>query len=185
MTKKISADAAVQAEDGTGVVAKKETPKQSWHERNPEKSKAYQKAWRDKNKQKMADYQKAWRDKNKQKLADKQKAWRAAMKEADPEAFAIWKANSEMVYKYGRSIEDYERKLAEQGGKCAICPRTPEEQGRRLSWDHDHACCPGYRTCGKCVRALLCSRCNIKISWLENGDYAPHEQYLRRWKAIT
>ncbi|MHB8490621.1 MAG: endonuclease domain-containing protein [Solirubrobacteraceae bacterium] len=55
--------------------------------------------------------------------------------------------------------------MAAQQGVCAICkqPETATHQTgwvRRLSVDHDHACCPGNRSCGNCVRGLLCSRCN-------------------------
>jgi hypothetical protein len=33
--------------------------------------------------------------------------------------------------------------------------------------DHDHACCSGDRSCGKCARGLLCSRCNFVLGWVE------------------
>lgn len=62
--------------------------------------------------------------------------------------------------------EQYDDMVQAQGGVCAACgqperkihPRTGEVQP--LSIDHDHACCPGATSCGKCVRSLLCDTCN-------------------------
>jgi hypothetical protein len=34
----------------------------------------------------------------------------------------------------------------------------------RACVDHDHACCPGAKSCGKCVRSLLCASCNKGIA---------------------
>lgn len=55
--------------------------------------------------------------------------------------------------------EGYGNLLDAQGGTCALCSFVPEE-GRFLCVDHDHSCCPGKRTCGKCVRGLLCHNHN-------------------------
>lgn len=49
-----------------------------------------------------------------------------------------------------------------QGGKCYICQRATGAR-KRLSVDHDHACCSGPASCGKCVRGLLCTTDN---KWL-------------------
>lgn len=38
---------------------------------------------------------------------------------------------------------------------CYICDRN-----RGNCVDHDHACCPGKVSCGKCVRGLICNPCN-------------------------
>jgi hypothetical protein len=55
---------------------------------------------------------------------------------------------------------------ARQGGKCPGCdtPKALEEVGV----DHDHSCCPGKRSCGNCVRLLLCTLCNSALARL--GD---------------
>jgi hypothetical protein len=62
--------------------------------------------------------------------------------------------------------------LAAQDYACGIC-REPFEVGARICIDHDHACCPvppgaSYsRSCGKCVRGLLCVKCNTWLGWME------------------
>lgn len=63
---------------------------------------------------------------------------------------------------YGMTPEQYEQRVAEQAGGCAICGGS-NASGRRLHVDHDHTCCPGLGSCGKCIRGLLCSRCNTGI----------------------
>jgi hypothetical protein len=61
--------------------------------------------------------------------------------------------------KYGVTPQEYEDKLSEQNGVCAICARP---NGKiRLAVDHDHKT-------GK-VRGLLCNRCNIVLGLLNDG----------------
>ena len=62
--------------------------------------------------------------------------------------------------------------LAQQGGTCAICER---EFGSQICVDHDHACCPGIKSCGFCVRGLLCHYCNKGL-----GHFSDDPAYLRR-----
>jgi hypothetical protein len=70
--------------------------------------------------------------------------------------------------KYGITSAQYDELLAAQGGKCSICRRFPPE-GTMLHVDHDHACCPNYqKTCGNCIRALLCGNCNWAIGLFED-----------------
>jgi hypothetical protein len=69
--------------------------------------------------------------------------------------------------KYGVTPEWYEAKLAEQGGHCALCPQTVVAGRKFLFIDHDHRCCDGQKTCGSCVRGILCYRCNTFLGQLE------------------
>jgi len=64
---------------------------------------------------------------------------------------------------YGITPEEFEALLESQRRRCAVCCAT--EPGGQGAWhvDHDHSCCAGKRACGKCVRGLLCSRCNPMI----------------------
>ena len=75
------------------------------------------------------------------------------MPESDRFAEAAKKRKARETYlrrKYGVGLDWYEKKLEEQGGRCAIClcrPRT-----RVLAVDHDHFT--------GALRGLLCGRCN-------------------------
>jgi hypothetical protein len=60
-----------------------------------------------------------------------------------------------LKHKFGLTEEQYFELLAEQGGGCAICGRTPEELGKTLPVDHCHT--NGH------VRGILCSPCNTGI----------------------
>jgi hypothetical protein len=85
-----------------------------------------------------------------------------------------------LITKYGLTMEDYGAILEAQGKACAICKRPPKE-GRRLAVDHDHACCPGEVSCGKCVRGLLCTTCNVWLGFYENKEWiALADRYLDR-----
>lgn len=70
--------------------------------------------------------------------------------------------------KYTISEERYRRMLEEQAGLCAICKSPPTD--RALAIDHDHRCCPDKnRTCGRCIRALLCNNCNMAIGLMRDS----------------
>jgi hypothetical protein len=81
-------------------------------------------------------------------------------------SYELGSANN--IHRKGISVEEYEELEKKQNGLCKIC-NSPEQKNKRLSIDHDHKCCPGYDTCGKCNRGLLCSRCN-KVLGQVNDD---------------
>ena len=78
--------------------------------------------------------------------------------------------------RFNLTIEKYNDMLNKQGGACAICKNYEIEKTKnRLSIDHDHNCCPGRNSCGKCIRGLLCSNCNIGL-----GRFKDNRELLRR-----
>ena len=69
----------------------------------------------------------------------------------------------DMLQKLGVTPEKYDELFEKQGGKCAICKNEPLGRRQRFSIDHDHSCCTGRKSCGKCIRGLLCNKCNLGI----------------------
>ena len=87
---------------------------------------------------------------------------------------------------YGITQDDFDRMLAGQGGRCAICGTT--EPGTRGTWrvDHDHGT-------GQ-VRGLLCDRCNLGIGYMQDDPeilmaaaryLMKHQQEEERRRAVT
>lgn len=58
--------------------------------------------------------------------------------------------------RYGITVGKYEDMLSTQEGKCLICKNIMD----KVCIDHDHSCCFGSKSCGKCIRGLLCDLCN-------------------------
>lgn len=80
--------------------------------------------------------------------------------------------------RFGLSLADYEKKLKEQGGVCAICEqpepgRNRDGSSRRLQLDHDHSS-------GR-VRDLLCSGCNGGLAGFDDDPWRMVEaiRYLK------
>ena len=75
---------------------------------------------------------------------------------------------------YNITSEEYDRLLLTQNGLCKICRRAERLIDTRtgeimsLAVDHDHSCCPGTKTCGQCIRGLLCSSCNTALGLLDD-----------------
>ena len=68
-----------------------------------------------------------------------------------------------LKYVYNMEISEYETRAA---NGCELCGDKPE---RSLHVDHDHKCCNGPRSCGECVRGIVCNKCNKAIDKYETG----------------
>jgi hypothetical protein len=114
-----------------------------------------------------AKYNKAYRKKNKKKIATYMKKW--------------WSENPHLVRKSNLSRwsitpEQYDEMAKKQNHRCLICNRHQSELTRALAVDHDHSCCPGVKkSCGKCIRGLLCPYCNLAI-----GNMKESSELLRK-----
>lgn len=75
---------------------------------------------------------------------------------------------------FGIGLSEYNSILKLQNGKCAICKKTEEQNGKMLAVDHCHIT-------GK-NRDLLCSSCNICIGFIEknNLDFQTIINYLKK-----
>lgn len=80
---------------------------------------------------------------------------------SDPEARKAIYRKSHLKKFYGLTVEQYEE-LSKNG--CGVCGTMDD-----LCVDHDHNCCAGRKSCGACVRGVLCGRHN-KAEGLLNGD---------------
>lgn len=71
--------------------------------------------------------------------------------------------NHNLKIAYGVTAEEFDQKLAEQGGRCAICGTTDTSRSRhgRFTVDHDHA--------SGDVRGILCGPCNMAIGLLQDN----------------
>jgi len=81
--------------------------------------------------------------------------------------------------KYGITPEWFDEKLAEQGGRCAICGGSPSKGDKHLAVDHNHS--KGFGP--EAVRGLLCHHCNTALERFESDpDWASRATaYLLRY----
>ena len=67
---------------------------------------------------------------------------------------------------YGLTRDAFDKLFEQQGGGCAICGT---QNAPRWAIDHDHSCCQGAKTCGSCVRGILCYPCNQALGLLKDS----------------
>ena len=90
----------------------------------------------------------------------KERAKSKAFRTKYPERVKTSIVNATLKAKYGISLADYNRRLADQGEVCAIC-KCPCITGHRLSVDHNHET-------GE-IRGLLCVNCNRAVGHMRDN----------------
>lgn len=108
-----------------------------------EKARAYNRAYHQANKEKRNENARKYQEANRVVLRARKSEYREKNKELI--------AASKRMCMYGITREQYDEKLSNQQGLCAICGEEPSE----FHVDHCHAT-------GK-VRGLLCGRCNFML----------------------
>jgi hypothetical protein len=111
---------------------------------------AYSKLWRAKNRDLIRQRKLASRHKNPERYRAQRNAWNRANAEKVRAMF--------LRQKYGLEWAEYQRLLAMQNGKCAICQQA---FSKTPCVDHDH-------TTGE-VRGLLCKDCNISLGLMQDN----------------
>lgn len=91
-------------------------------------------------------------------------------------------ANYRTETRFGLTPEKYDALKEAQGGKCALCRRATGAT-KRLAVDHDHACCIGPTSCGRCVRGLVCGPCNDVLAHARDNPefFVRGALYLEVW----
>lgn len=110
--------------------------------------KGYSKKWNKKNPEKIRVYRKRWAMKHQKKINRKAREWAKAHPEIMRDRY--------IRYRYKLTTKQYNAMLEAQNNRCAICGKTPQENGKRLTIDHCHKT--------KKVRGLLCYRCNTGLA---------------------
>lgn len=84
---------------------------------------------------------------------------------------------------YGIDEDSIRNKIKEQGG-CAICGFNDKLFPVWWTVDHDHSCCSGNTSCGKCIRGILCAHCNRGLGQFKDSKTILHEaiKYLEKSK---
>lgn len=114
------------------------------------------------NKDKALEKSRQWNLKNKGKVSESSKRYYLKNKGR------LNTPSYRREYKYKMSGEQYQKLLEEQDYVCAICGKANAD-GQDLYVDHDHSCCSGSKSCGKCIRGLLCHKCNSALGLFDDS----------------
>lgn len=144
--------------------------RKAYYEANKEAMNTNNKEYRDKKKEEINKQRKEYRQNNKKKIAERDNEYRIKTIKQNRIRSAIWYANNKdrcknarLLRKYNITLDDYNKILLEQDGKCWTCSVKAEDTiNKVLSVDHNHLT-------GE-VRGLLCDPCNTAIGLLRESQ---------------
>lgn len=89
---------------------------------------------------------------------------------------------------YGLTRAAFLRLILLCDNRCQCGREFGSERENTPCVDHDHKCCAGNRSCGKCIRGLLCRQCNLLLGVAkDNPHYLPQflSTYITRFKVAA
>ncbi|UJQ87139.1 endonuclease VII [Mycobacterium phage Vetrix] len=88
--------------------------------------------------------------------------------------------------RYGLNRNNIARLLDACGWKCPICGDGIGFDTRGLHIDHDHSCCPGNKSCGRCLRGVICGHCNKGLGYFRDSPQSLRAAiyYLERTASV-
>jgi hypothetical protein len=132
---------------------------------------------------------KEYYQKNKEVIKEKQKKYYASNRleiqerhrkkwaEKTPEERRLDHRKRSVKCQYNLSHERHVALLEKQNYKCPISG-LPVDLHSHI--DHDHTCCPGTKSCGKCVRGILYGKINSALGMFPNPEWLLRAyEYLR------
>jgi hypothetical protein len=156
-----------------GYKAKCALYRKRYHERHPEALVASRKKYNERHPEAAKESSRRYRENNREKVIaarikdrNRQKQWRENNRDKIKQQRISYKATHTLLEKarrlrkyYGISLDDFQKKIDEQGGACAIC-RKPGWGRNKPCLDHDHKT-------GQ-IRSVLCAKCNLVLGLI--GD---------------
>ena len=126
--------------------------------------KNYKEQYYIKNKEKLLEKSKNWERDNPEKRAKISKRYKEKVRSRDcikrnldRKMFPDKDKNQRLKNKYSITLDEFNNKVEKQNHVCAIC----KTHMSKPCVDHDHKCCSqNKRSCGKCIRGILCDACN-------------------------
>lgn len=137
--------------------------RRQWYVNNREDVKARERARHFANRDVAREKRRAYYEENRAERIAAVRAYYQANRERICESERVAGKARRLRQHYGMSEAEWASLFAAQGDACAICGTV--EPGHKFGWstDHDHSCCPSKRTCGACIRGILCHARNTGL----------------------